>query len=51
MKGDEFNEGDPYKDLFKGKDYDKSLVEFEVKESSLDDEEVYDNNIDEMNDQ
>ena len=51
MKGDKFNEGDPYKDLFKGKDYDKSLVEFEVKESSLDDEEVYDNNIDEMNDQ
>ena len=47
----EYNEGDPYEDLFQEEEYDNSIVKLEDKESSPDDEEVYDTNTDEMNDQ
>ena len=51
MKGVEYNEGDPYEDLFQREYYDNSLVDFEDKESSLDNEEVYDTNTNDMNNQ
>ena len=50
VKGAEYNEGHPYKDLFQGGNYDNFLVELEDKQFSLDDEEVYDTNTDEIND-
>ena len=51
VKGAEYNEGHSYKDLFQGRNYDNFLVELEDKQFSLDDEEVYDTNTDEINDQ
>ena len=44
VKEAEYNEGDPYDDLFQGVDYDNSLVEFKDKESSSYDEEIYKTN-------